>query len=522
MNIPKERYDAVVIGAGIGGLSCGALLAKEGLEVLVIDQRPVGGGVCHTFTREGYTLDVGPHLLSGCGPNGVVTQQLKALGALEEVEFVTVSPLAQMIFPDHTVAVPPDYEAFAQLLEEHYPGTRGSMLMLFREMQQVYEEIWDLPSSFGLGKFLKIPVTHPIFMKNLNFTYERMMGDFIHDAQQQAILAGLWVYFALPPSLISALFWSVVMMAYFLDGGHVARGGLSRLTAAYVRGLEKHGGHLLTSALVERIHVDRGRVAGVTVRDVSDRWDAAGRFVGGGEGTGETARIETETVISNADAYQTITRLVGREHFREKYLSKVSSAEPTLSLIKVSLGVEMSLPESMRIHDTVIYDSYDMDAVYSRMKAELPNAPCDITISTVSDPTLAPEGGHIIHLWNYAPFDGVDWSQSEGQVVDTLIASAERWLPGLRDGIRVKAVMTPQTMVEHALTRKGAPYGWTFTPQQMGINRLQPRTPIKGLFLSGHWTTPGAGVAGVAMSGENSAKIVVEEKGKRYLWRKSA
>ena len=64
----KEKYDIIVIGAGIGGLSAAGLTAKEGKSVLVVDQRPAPGGVCHSFERDGYTFDVGPHLLSVRAP----------------------------------------------------------------------------------------------------------------------------------------------------------------------------------------------------------------------------------------------------------------------------------------------------------------------------------------------------------------------------------------------------------------------------------------------------------------------
>lgn len=84
----KENYDVIVIGSGIGGLSAEGLTAKAGKCVLVVDQRPEPGGVCYGFERDGYTFDVGPHLLSGCEREGIVTNQLKAFEVADSVEFL--------------------------------------------------------------------------------------------------------------------------------------------------------------------------------------------------------------------------------------------------------------------------------------------------------------------------------------------------------------------------------------------------------------------------------------------------
>ena len=108
----KDKYDVIVIGAGIGGLSAAGMIAKAGKSVLVVDQRPEPGGVCHSFERNGYTFDVGPHLLSGCGQEGVVTNQLKELGVADKVEFLDVNPLSD----GHLLLVPRDhYERLSEI-----------------------------------------------------------------------------------------------------------------------------------------------------------------------------------------------------------------------------------------------------------------------------------------------------------------------------------------------------------------------------------------------------------------------
>jgi len=521
----KEHYDVVVIGAGIGGLSCAGLLAKSGRDVLLVDQRPEPGGVCFSYQRDGFTIDVGSHLMSGCGEGWYVHNILSQLGVEDQIEFLDVDPLAKVQFPGYAVEIPADYQAFIERLAERFPQERRQLTMLFREMEQMFFEIDDLPSSFGLWDFLKVPVTHPIFMKYPNRTFLEMMNEFLEDDQLKSAVASLWVYFGLPPSEISAVFWTVVMMAYFLGGGQYPRGGIGQLSQTLASGFRRWGGELMTSTAATKIHINHHQVSGVTFEDVGDKWLPGGRLRPGSERTDERKQfhVTCDVVVSNADARQTFIRLVGEEHISPGYMNSLQEMEPSLPVIKVALGVDMDVRElGLTHHDTVYYDRWDMDSVFKGMKDGPPQAPADITVPSITDPGLAPEGAHCVYLWNYAPYDLTDdWQNAGERIADEMISWTERIMPGLREHILFRDITTPETLRSYVGTTQGSPYGWAFTPEQMGFNRLQPRTPIDGLYLTGHWTTPGAGIAGVALSGQTTAKIIQE--GKRFsIWRKSA
>ncbi|MFQ6016030.1 MAG: phytoene desaturase family protein [Anaerolineae bacterium] len=518
----KDSYDVIVVGAGLAGLTCGALLAKDGMSVLVVDQRPVPGGVCHSYQRGGFTFDVGPHLLSGCAPGWVVHSLLTSLGVEGEAEFIPVNPLARAIFPNYEVDIPANYQSFTELLAGRFPQEKQRLLMLFREMGQMYADVDALPASFSLWDYLKVPVNHPIFTKYPSKTFAQMVDQFLLDDELKSVVSALWVYFGLPPSKISAVFWTVVMMSYFVGGGFYPRGGIGRVAQALAKGLENQGGELLLNTMAERIMVEDRRAVGVELVDVSARWLPDGRLAGQ-EAIGERFVVTADTVVSGADARLTFERLVGEEHLPSSYRQALRRMEPSLSLIKVALGVDMDLESAgVTHHDTIFFDTYDMDQVYHRMRAGLPEGPCDMTVPTVTDPTLAPSGQHCLYLWNYVPFHATENWQEEGPpIAARMISWAGQHIPGLEEHIVVQDVTTPETMQRYVLTTEGAPYGWAFTPGQMGFNRLQPRTPIKGLFLTGHWTTPGAGVAGVVMSGQRTVEIIRAREGFQ-LWRKSA
>jgi phytoene dehydrogenase-like protein len=90
MNI-KDKYDVVFIGAGIGGLICGAFLAKEGLSVLVAEQHSKPGGYCTSFQRKGFTFDTGFDGVTGAEKGGMINNFLEELGLGNEIEFVELA-----------------------------------------------------------------------------------------------------------------------------------------------------------------------------------------------------------------------------------------------------------------------------------------------------------------------------------------------------------------------------------------------------------------------------------------------
>src|SRR5439155_1595907 len=117
-----------------------------------------------------------------------------------------------------------------------------------------------------------------------------------------------------------------------------------------------------------------------------------------------------------------------------------------------------------------------------------------ITFPTTFDPSLAPDGEHLVILSSIARYDvGRPWSEARGDYVEPMLAEIERLLPGFRDRITFMDTATPETMERYTLNHRGAIYGWEATPTQSTGKRLKQRSPIDGLYLAGHWTEPGAG-----------------------------
>jgi phytoene dehydrogenase-like protein len=196
--------------------------------------------------------------------------------------------------------------------------------------------------------------------------------------------------------------------------------------------------------------------------------------------------------------------------------------KPSFSLFQVFLGVDMNPREKGIIeHEILCYSSYDLDNVYKSYLQGNFEEVLGICIPTLLDSSLAPENKHVISLITAIPYDykenwgtengerGSSYEKLKNETMHRLIKTAEKFIPDLSKHIVYSEAATPLTLERYTANYKGAAYGWASTIGQSGVSRLQPKTPIKNLYLAGHWTNPGGGVIAVALSGRNIAKVII-------------
>ncbi|HBQ28306.1 MAG TPA: hypothetical protein DD719_02600 [Desulfotomaculum sp.] len=119
-----KKYDVVIIGAGIGGLTCGALLTKNGFKALVIEQHSIPGGYCTSFKRNGFLFDAAVHFSEGLGEGGSFYQILKELKVEKEIELHKIDPLYRVFFGDESFSVSADLYEYISMLSKKFPIVR--------------------------------------------------------------------------------------------------------------------------------------------------------------------------------------------------------------------------------------------------------------------------------------------------------------------------------------------------------------------------------------------------------------
>lgn len=500
----RDAYDAIVVGAGIGGLTLASLLARAGRDVLVVERHDRVGGYAHAFKRGRYLFDSAVHLVGGCDPvpyegGGLLHQVLSSVGVRERCDFARVDPCYAAVYPDASFEAPAELDEFVRRHAELFPNERKGLNQFVQECLNIRREVRAAGELATTASAMRAATRFPTLLKYRRATLQRVLDAHIESPRLQSMLATLWPYLGLPPSRVSFLYFATMLMSYVADGAFYCRGSFQRFADALGESITERGGELLLRSSVRRICVEDGRATGVVLENGQ--------------------RIRAKEVFSNADGRQTMEELVGSESFPREYVDRVRGLAPSVSAFVVYLAGafdEAALPQH---HETFLYSSWDHEAAFRDTLAGAPSW-CSVTVPTKLAPELAPTGEHLAVLTTLVPHAyGTASKQAKQEATEALVALAARQFPALRDEASFVEGGTPRTMERYTRNRDGAIYGWELTPEQVGPGRPGVRTPIEGLSLVGHWASPGGGIYGVVTSGVQAAQESLGLANEAELWR---
>jgi prolycopene isomerase len=283
-----------------------------------------------------------------------------------------------------------------------------------------------------------------------------------------------------------------IEMSYFNYGVSCVEGKVEHLPLKMGETLEKMGGQILTGHEVQQILIEEKNAMGVRLKD-------------GREMIGKVA-------ISNVDAHHTFSDLIGEDRIPSGFRSKLKGMRPALSYFILYLGIEGGLDELPVSNNEVFFEDQlhrEFECLYENRISE--KAPFYLLAPSKVNPSHAPKGKNTLCLsyktsYHFSP----DWDRKiKDELSQRLIRKASAVIPDLEKRIVAKIETTPKTIEQWTRNRWGAAYGWAQIPRQSGIHRLSRSTPIPNLYLTGHWTSPGGGIAGVVASGELTAEAVL-------------
>ena len=505
--ILKDSYEVIVVGTGVGGLSAAAVLADRGLEVLLLEQSYTPGGCCSSMRSEEFTFDTAASVISGFGEVGFNVLRTLFDSLDQQVELIPRDTAYRMYLGEQPVDIHTDRHAFTAELSAMFPQQAGSIMSFMRELDHLYYAVLDNsgpprpPGDESTSQRWGFLTKHPLSMMRLSryrrTSTERLLHRYVDDplvlAFFEADLLHGTGYGAVDLAVIHA---ALIMVDRHVGGTHYIIGSSRQIPDRLEKSIVSNGGRIVYRAPVEEITVEGKRATGV-------------RLAGG-------QNVSARAVISNVSVDEVFGHLVKREHLRPETVEWATSIEPVRGFLIINLGV----PES------VIPEGFDSETVLIDDPERDPGDSVAISVPSLFDPHLAPEGYHSVSIravtdpgaWllpSDPSYDPGAQSRLEEEEADRALARAERVIPGLREAMVERAVITPATLERFT----GRSCDALSIPRLDGA--LAPSclpgavTEIRGLFLSGDSTFYGRGVAQAAASGMNCALATLRHLGLR-------
>lgn len=468
---------------------CGALLARKGLRVVIFEKKAKVGGCCTSFTRKGFTFDLSVQSIGGCREGGRVWRLLDDLGLREGIEFLPLDPAREYHFPDLKVYQYADLTYHVEYLSSLFPREREGIREVYNIYHSLSEEVDRFPNTLSWFEPARFAREFPFTFQYREKTLQELLEALIKDPKLKVILGVRSSYALLPPSRLSVIAMASLEMSYLRGGVAVVKGKMEGLPQLLAKGFEEWGGMIQTQQEVKGIVVEGGKAVGVRLKD-------------GGE---MTARV----VISNADATTTFLRMIGSEHLPRAWAKRLKGMQPSFSYLISYLGVRGDL--GLSCSNNEFFPRYDLEEEYGYLEeGKIPSSPPYYLLApSLLNPSHAPEGHSTLCLSCKAPYRLLGGWDAEARriLADRIICQTEQMIPDLRRRLVLEMSSTPLTIERMTGNKWGAAYGWAQVPRQAGIYRLNRVAPIDRLYLAGHWTAPGGGVAAAMASGQITANL---------------
>lgn len=525
-----ESYDVVVIGAGHNGLAAGAYLSKAGKKVLILERRKIAGGLAVTEEfAPGFKASVGPDLCGLLLPRVIQDLELERHG----LKILPLDPALFLPLPDgnsftiwqdkektlqeiakHSKADAQAYSQFAELVDRLAGFARPllSKPAAKPEAESRSDQMDLLKLAWGVRR-LGAKTMHQAF-RILPMSVADFLNEWFEAEPLKASLAsqGLTNVSMGPRSMGTAtifLYHQLGKPGWPLTSWGLPRGGMGSVGQAIAKSAESYGARIRTGAGVTQIAAEDGRATGVVLEDGEE--------------------ISARCVVSNADPRTTFLNLVDPALLETEFRMKAERIRYRGVIAKLNLALG-ELPDftcrpgkdPAAHHRGIIQIGPDLDYLeqaYDDAKYRRPSARpfLQAVIPSLSDPSLAPEGKHVMSVtMQYAPYrvDGESWADRRESLADAIIETLSEYAPNLSRAVIHRQILTPLDYE----TTYGLPEG-SFHHGEMSIDQLyfmrpvagwsRYRTPIANLYLCGSGTHPGGGVTGAC--GFNASQQVLED-----------
>jgi all-trans-retinol 13,14-reductase len=472
------HYDVIIIGAGLGGLTAGAKLAKEGKIVLLLEQHDRPGGCATTFKRRDFTMEVGLHEMDGLHPRDIKRRIFDDIGLGERVKFLPVPEFYRFINERYDLVIPHDPEEAKELLKKAFPGEEKGIDDYFYHVLNVR----------------RVMVAH-------KGKPDRSVGVFldeiIGDEDLKLVLLGNLGYFHDDPYSLSWLYYLNAQGSYYGGTASFIQGGSQCLSDALSNLIQEQGGEVRLNQLVTSIDYQGDKVSGVSFKEMK------------GKNKGQINQATSAQIIMNGS----IPGLSGL--LSKKDASPLDQSIKDLAIGASLLTVYYGFNKSLQEIGNKNYSTFIYDGSVSSQKDILGNNHSDFSKRSFTfvdygqvDSRLAPEGKSvgavcaIDYPSDWESLERSEYMRMKADVADSITGRMEKILPGFREAVEYVEVATSLSVERFTLNPKGAVYGFA---QHPGRSLEYLNALPENVFIASAWGKIGGGFSGAMSNGYMTA-----------------
>ena len=511
------RYDVVVIGAGLGGLTAGAILARAGRKVLVIERSNSVGGAASSYKSGDLFVEGSLHETSDpYDPRDPKHSVLTRAGVIDAVKWIPSGAFYEARGGplDQPFVMPDNFDTARRALTERFPEARAGIHQLLGEMERIASAMGTLSQGADafkspretLSALLKLVPAVRDWRLSLSQKLDRIFGD--NEAVKCAVAANL-SYYHDDPATLWWIYFAMAQGSYLLSGGRFVQGGSQRLSSALARAIRVAGGEVLVRRVVSGIALNQQGRAGIvthTARDGSD-----------------PQVVEGLRIVSNA-APAVLAPLMP-QGAAEKLTESYTARKPSMSLFALTLGLSKPPREfGISAYSTQLLPR-EMKRLsdYAQGAALMANEPGErmppmsiVDYAAIDSGVPAPPyvlsilGPDLLSNWDSSDMDA--YREKRGRWQEAIVRHLSSFYPDLAGNVVASSFNTALSVRQYLNAPGGAVYGFAPTPPR-SIWRTpvrSPRTSIPGLYLASAYAGFG-GYSGVVQSGGACADMILRE-----------
>lgn len=460
---------AIIIGGGYGGLVTGALLARHGYKVTVLEKNVIVGGGLQCFRRHDKIFETGMHVMGGFGPDGTLRKLCSYLGILDRLHIHHLPDECMDEVYDHhtgrTYRIPSGRDRFVERMSEYFPHEADAI-------RRYVDRIYDI--SYELPMFRLRPQTEdmPIHSEDFYIPATRLIERYITDPALRLLLAWLNPLYSGAAESTPAYIHAVINVLY-INGSYRFEGGSQQFADALVDLIRSHGGEVIANSQVSHVEVQNREVQYVQTRDGS--------------------RYTADTYISAIHPVALVDMMTPGA-FSNALESRLKMIPNTMS--SFSLYIDLK-PDMMPYVDHTCYYYDSLDVMWYQGEEAMQDAP---TVFMYMTPPEVHQGKYasrlLVHTlmsydkvkqWEHTAVGrrGADYEAWKHAHTARILDKMERVIPGIRSMIQHVYAASPLTVRDFYNTKEGCMFGYRKDANNMMLSHISIRTKVHNLLMTG-------------------------------------